>query len=439
MVPPREPKYMLNSLRCVSAPRLPGFIEARVHESYLRRAAEEWRDRHFLRHPEPAPGSIELNTNDYLQMSRHPSVIAARARAIESDNDPSIMSSVFLSEGCAQRRFELELADHVRSEDAILCQSGWAANVGLLQTIAGPDVPIYLDFFAHMSLHEGAARAGAPTHLFRHNDMTHLERCIAQNGPGIIAVDSVYSTIGTLCPVRELAAVARTHGCVLVVDESHSLGTHGPQGAGVVAEHGLESDVLFRTSSLSKAFGARGGVIACPANFVDYFRTESRIAIFSSAVHAYEARAFSETLRVLRRSDAARERLWVNANSLRSGLARLGYPVKEGTQQIIALEAGTEYRTLLLRDLLMEHGVLGAPFVPPATPSKRCLLRLTVTSALDDMDVRRVIDACAEIRETVELAAWPALRRTRRAPPSPSRARNARRAVVRLHRAENVA
>ncbi len=399
-----------------TAPVLPEFISSRIYQSFTQRAEQEWRDRHFFHQPEPQPGAVELHTNDYLQMAKHTSIIEAKRAALASENDPGIMSAVFLDDRSPQHVFEDEFARHVGSEGAILCQSGWAANVGLLQSIANPDVPIYIDFFAHMSLHQGARQTGAPIHAFRHNDMAHLERCVRTHGPGIILVDSVYSTHGSLCPVVELARIARELDCVAVVDESHSLGTHGPQGAGVVSEVGVESDILFRTASLSKAFGARGGVIACPKEFVDYFKIESRIAIFSSAVHSYEAHGFSETLRVLRRSDSAREQMRQNAASLREGLSKLGYPVNQGTEQIIALEAGTEHRTLVLRDLLAERGVLGAPFVPPATPRNRSLLRLTVTSALGEREIQHVLDACASVRDEIELGAWAAVRRSRRAP-----------------------
>jgi len=397
-----------------AAPRLPEFIASRIHRSYTLREEQIWRDRHFLRQPKAMPGSVELHTNDYLQMSRNPAVIAVKRAALLREHDPGIMSAIFLDDSCAQRDFETELASFVGSEASILCQSGWAANVGLLQTIAGPDVPIHIDFMAHMSLQQGARESGAQVHPFRHNDADHLARSLRDHGPGIIVVDSVYSTHGSLCPLVEMAALARRSGSVLIVDESHSLGTHGPRGAGVVCELGLEEDVLFRTASLSKAFGARGGVIACPREFVDYFRTESTVAIFSSAVHAYEARGFSETLRQIERADAEREQVRENASRLRAGLAGLGYPVQQGSEQIISLESGTEHRTLVLRDLFAERGILGAPFVPPATPTNRSLLRLTVTCALSDAELEHVVRTCADLREEIELDAWDSLRRSRR-------------------------
>ncbi|MFJ2825829.1 aminotransferase class I/II-fold pyridoxal phosphate-dependent enzyme [Streptomyces toxytricini] len=118
---------------------------------------------------------------------------------------------------------------------------------------------------------------------FRHNDTAHLARRIEEYGPGVIAVDSIYSVCGSLAPLGPLCELAEESGCVLVVDEAHSLGTHGPAGAGMVAEAGLAGRVHFRTMSLSKAFAKRAGYITCPdEDFVEYFKMTSYPAVFAS-------------------------------------------------------------------------------------------------------------------------------------------------------------
>jgi CAI-1 autoinducer synthase len=393
---------------------LPDFVRARIEAQYHRRIVERWGDRRFSRSSETRVGAVRLDTNDYLDLACHPAVVRARADAIARCADPTLMSATFLAEDSAQVRFERAFAAHWKTDDAILCQSGWAANVGLLQAITGPSLTCYVDHAAHMSLWEGARRADAVVKSFRHNDVAHLERQIRDGGPGIILVDSVYSTDGSVCPLVDVADVASCHGCVLVADESHSLGTHGPEGVGLVEALGLRDQVPFRTASLSKAFASRGGVIGCPAGFVPYFRLESKDAIFSSAVHGYEAVGFQKTLEVVRAEEWRRTALEANAAVLREGLAELGYPVAASRSQIIALEAGTEYATLKLRDLLAERGVLGAPFVAPATATHRALVRLTVTAGLDSAAIRHVLDVCREIRDEAGVRTWAATRREER-------------------------
>jgi CAI-1 autoinducer synthase len=396
-------------------PAVPEFLELRIERKYRKRSSELWREYNFFHHPEPAPGCIALDTNDYLGIAAHPAIAQARIQALLGGGSPTVMSAVFLTESSLQGELERRMASFWNSEAAILCQSGWAANVGLMQAIADASTPVYIDQYTHMSLWEGAHGAGAPLRPFRHNDPEHLARRMAESGPGIAVVDSVYSTNGSVAPLAELVRVARAGGCIVVVDESHSLGTMGPEGSGLVCELGLECDVLFRTASLSKAFGARGGLIGCPRDFVDYFRAESHIAIFSSAVHSYEAAAFLATLEVVRKDDWRRKRLHANAARLRTGLDALGYAVDAGSAQIVSLECGSEYRTLQVRDALLARGVSGAPFLPPATGRNHSVLRFTPTCLLSDDDLERALAACADMRQEVELASWPSsLRRTRR-------------------------
>ena len=165
-----------------------------------------------------------------------------------------MQSGVFQHAGSATSRLEGALASHLGKQRAMLSQSGYAANLGLLQVIADSETPVYLDGLAHMSLWEGVRAANAPAHAFRHNDPEHLARMAGRHGPGLVVVDSVYSTTGALCPLAEMVDVAEQHGCMILVDESHSLGTHGPQGRGLCAELGLTHRVHFITASLAKAF-----------------------------------------------------------------------------------------------------------------------------------------------------------------------------------------
>jgi CAI-1 autoinducer synthase len=149
-----------------------------------------------------------------------------------------VQSGVFHLNQHPTHTLEMALAGWVGKDDGFICQSGYTANVGLLQAIADAQTPVYLDSLAHASLWEGAHAARAPAFAFRHNDPAPGAHD-RPDGPGIVVVDSVYSTTGAVCPLVEIVEVAEQHGCMILVDESHSLGTHGPQGAGLCAELGL--------------------------------------------------------------------------------------------------------------------------------------------------------------------------------------------------------
>lgn len=269
---------------------------------------------------------------------------------------------------------------------------------------------MYIDHLAHMSLWEGARAARAPAQGFRHNGPAHLDRLMHRLGPGVVVVDAVYSTTGSLCRLPEIVDVAEAHRSMIVVDESHSLGTHGPQGAGLCAAHGVAQRVHFITASLAKAFAGRAGYFTVPAGLREYALTESFPNIFSSCLLPHEVAGLAATLQVVIRANLQRERLWGHVRRLRRELTELGYPL-EGSEQILALEAGSEPEVIGLRDALEQGGVFGSIFCAPATSRKRALVRLTVGAALTDGEVERVIEVARAIAPRVKPWRWPAARR----------------------------
>jgi CAI-1 autoinducer synthase len=387
-------------------------LAERMHAFRQQRWGVEWQGRHIMRGRNPDAASVRLISNDYLSIANHPDIIEAQVNALRQSDDSVLMSGVFLHGDTPQQRLENRFAQWTGMDEAILSQSGYAANVGLLQAISGPGVPVYIDMHAHASLWEGIQSAGAEAHAWRHNDLAHLRRQLLTHGPGIVCVDSVYSTNGSVCPLRDVVTLARSMGNIVIVDESHSLGTHGPAGAGLVVANGLLDSVDFITASLAKAFAGRAGLILCSAGFSDYFWFTARPAIFSSSLLPHEIAGLDKTLDIIRADDWRRRALHVNADILRQGLTDLGYNVSASQSQIIALEAGLEYDTLRLREALEDQNIFGSVFCAPATPKKRSLVRFSVNAALTLQDIDKVLRGCAEIRDRVGMGHWPSTRRT---------------------------
>ena len=394
-----------------TSPSLPAFVASRIEKYYQERVTDTWGGGHIMRGRIPEPDALHLSSNDYLAIARHPDIIRSMGRTLRSDGNGLLMSGIFLHGDCPHLKFENRLSTFMRAEAGVLCQSGYTANIGLIQSIASARTPVYVDMMAHMSLWEGIRSAGAIPIPFRHNDTAHLEQQIARYGQGVVLADSIYSTNGSVCPLVTLADVCERHKCVFVVDESHSLGTHGPGGAGLVVELGLESRVAFRTASLAKAFVGRAGFITCPADFQEYFKFESNPAIFSSALLPHEISGLNATLSVIECAGRRRTTLASNAAWLRERLRELGYNLNAGESQIIALEAGTEQRTIVLRDALESRGVFGSVFCAPATARNRALIRLSIHAALTDAQIERIVSVCRDIRGEVELDRWPSTRR----------------------------
>ena len=247
--------------------------------------------------------------------------------------------------------------------------------------------------------------------LFRHNDPQSLDRMLAQHGPGLVAVDALYSTDGDIAPLDELVEVCERHGAALIVDETHSFGTQGPNGAGLVVAAGLAERVHFRTVGLSKAVASRGGLVVSSRRNIEYFRYEALPTIFSTSVMQHEVAGFDAVLDIFEKEDWRRDKLHANHAYLKQGLDALGYNMSASKSQIIGLEAGDIRQTTALRDALEKRGVFGAIFFPPATPDKRCIIRFTVNCGLSRRELDRIIEVCDEIRAEVGMAEWRSTKR----------------------------
>ncbi|TCV97196.1 CAI-1 autoinducer synthase [Luteibacter rhizovicinus] len=401
--------------RVLKAPALPEFVNRRVDKFHNERVAIDWGGRHILRGRKPTTNDLLLQSNDYLSIAGHPDIVEAQRSSLAKGGLGMMMSALFMQDADDPlHRVEYELARAVGTENGILAQSGYAANVGLIQSIADDRTPVYIDMLAHASLWEGIRSAGARAVSVLHNDTAHLERQVLRNGPGVIVVDAVYSTNGSLAPLVEIAAVAQASGCVLIVDESHSLGTHGTRGEGLVASLGLQDRVHFITASLAKAYCSRAGFIACTDRFKDYFGCEALPAIFSSSLLPSELAGMSASHRVIQTEGWRRTRLRQVTRHVRCELTRLGYPIADGTEQIVAFEAGVEILTGKVRDVLERYGIFGSVFSAPATTVNRSLLRLTLNAGMSDSDVERLVDVCTKARDELDLPAWSASRRAKR-------------------------
>ncbi|MEZ9204448.1 alpha-hydroxyketone-type quorum-sensing autoinducer synthase [Vibrio splendidus] len=381
---------------------LPSFIEERLNFYIQDLITQNQSQKHLVLGKRPKPNAVVMQSNDYLALSHNKPIQQAHQAAISEHDDNVVMSAIFLQDEQSKPVFETELANYVGMESCLLSQSGWAANIGLLQTICPPGTPVYIDFFAHMSLWEGIRAAGALAHPFMHNNMNHLRKQLERHGSGIVVVDSVYSTIGTIAPLRDIYEMAQEFDCAVVVDESHSLGTHGENGAGLVHALGLTNQVDFITVSLAKTFAYRAGAILGPKQLSETLPFVAYPAIFSSTVLPQEVVRLEKTLEVIKGAEDKREALFKSAKSLTTGLKRVGFNIRSESQ-IVALECGSERNTERVRDFLEARDVFGAVFCRPATGKNKNIIRFSVNADMTPRDIDHVLTVCHEAYNHPEL------------------------------------
>ena len=384
----------------VETEHYPDFINDAMEHYFEDRVKKSWQGRHILNGKTPTPTALIFSSNDYLHISQHPELINAQMDAMQKYGNGQMQSAVFLSNNSllldsCEKRFSAFL----NYPSSLLTQSGWCSNVGIIQSLAKRSTPVYLDFYTHMSFWAGVKAANAKPIPFKHNSIESLCRRLERHGPGIIAVDSIYSTTGTISPLLEFVKIAKKYNCLLIVDESHSLGTYGPYGKGLVNELGLSDHVDVITASLAKAFSGRGGLIAGKKRLIEFVRYSSLPAIFSSALVPHDLAGFSSSLEIISREEWRREKLHSNATFLREALLIHGFNIGYSKSQIIPIMTGNEANTIWLRNELEKEDIFGAVFCSPATPKNKTLIRLSISSNHEKKDLIRVIDCLLKLSE----------------------------------------
>ncbi len=382
-----------NPINTIKMGHYPTFINKALDNYFDARINKTWHGAHILQGKIPTSESLIFSSNDYLNISKHPQLIDAQITAMQEFGNGKMQSIVFLNNHSELfEKCERQFSHFLNVPASVLTQSGWCANMGLIQSLAQPRVPVYLDFYTHMSFWSGVKAAGALAIPFLHNSLNSLRKKLERHGSGIIAIDSVYSTLGTVSPIQEYVTLAKKYNCLLIVDESHSLGTHGPNGSGLVAELGLSDQVDIITASLAKTFSGRGGLIAGKKELIELIRYSSLPSIFSSALLPHDLAGFSSSMHIIAKEEWRRKQLHDNANYLRSTLLDQGFDLCNSASQIIPIMADTEENVIWLRDKLEKEDIFGSVFCSPATPKNKTLIRLSISANHTQSDLNRVID-----------------------------------------------
>ncbi len=347
-------------------------------------------------------------SNDYLGMTAHPAVTAAMAEAVAygagSGGTRNISGTTSMHVA-----LERELAAWHRKEAALLFTSGWIANLTALTVLGSalPDCVVFSDAANHNSMIEGIRRSGATVRVFRHNDAAHLEsllRAEESQRPRVVAFESIYSMDGDIAPVADLADVARRHDALTYVDEVHAVGMYGPEGAGIVAREGLESEVDIVQGTLGKAVGAMGGYITGSARLVDLVRSYGAGFIFTTSLSPVVVAAARASVAHLRADDAERVALQARVASVRAAIEAIGVPTLPTESHLIPVILGDPVRCReAARLLLDEHGVYVQPIDYPTVARGTERFRITTSPLHTDADEEALVRGLADVWERLEL------------------------------------
>jgi len=314
-------------------------------------------------------------------------------------------------------KLERELADWFETEAALVFSTGHQANLGALGTILGPSDTVVADSGDHASILDGCILSRAKLRPFRHNRMDLLEKQLGraeQDGGGVlVVVDGVFSMEGDVAPLPEITDLCARFGARLMVDEAHALGVLGARGAGTCELLGVEDRVDLRMATFSKSLASCGGVIAGPADVIEFLRIQSRPFMFTASGVPAAVGAALAAVRICR-SDEGRElfaKVLDNARHLHAGLSDLGLRVVEPTRlsdgsevvtPVVPVVIGDDWKAAFLWKALYDAGVFVNVALHPAVPPAGALLRTSVMATHDSATLDEAIGRFAKVKRAFE-------------------------------------
>jgi 5-aminolevulinate synthase len=362
----------------------------------------------FAGHNGPKPITVWCS-NDYLAMGQHPDVIAAMEEALHDVGAGSGGTRNIGGNTHYHVDLEGELADLHDKEAALLFTSGYVSNEATLATLAKvlPNCIIFSDELNHASMIAGIRNSGCEKHVFRHNDLDHLEELLAsvdQTLPKLIAFESVYSMEGDVAPIAAICDLADKYNALTYLDEVHAVGMYGPRGGGISERESVADRLTIIEGTLGKAFGVMGGYITADQTIIDVIRSYAPGFIFTTSLSPVLVAGALASVRHLKASAAERAGQQAAAADLKAMFADAGLPVMNSTTHIVPLMVGDPVKAKKISDILLaEYGIYVQPINYPTVPRGTERLRFTPGPAHDEAMMRELTEALVEIWGRLEL------------------------------------
>ncbi|MEU6190615.1 8-amino-7-oxononanoate synthase [Nocardia sp. NPDC047038] len=351
--------------------------------------------RRELRPRAPQAPSIDLASNDYLGLVRHPEVIEGAIEAVRRWGAGSTGSRLVTGTTTEHELLETELAEFVGAEAGLVFASGYAANLGAVTALAGRGSLVISDAGSHASLVDACRLSRARVEIAPHRDVAAVERLLSERVEerALVLTDSVFSADGDLAPLTELHRVTRANGAVLVVDEAHGIGVRGAGGRGLAHESGLAgAPDLVITATLSKSLAAQGGVVLSSGRVRAHLIDAARTFIFDTGLAPAAVGAARAALRVLRAQPELAERVLARAADI-AGIAGVPAP----PSAVVSVVLGPAQVAFDAAQACRAHGLDVGCFRPPTVPEGTSRLRLTARANLTPAELDSIATVLGEV------------------------------------------
>lgn len=350
--------------------------------------------------------AILWTTNLYLGLNRDQEVIEEAGSALMRFGTGMGTSAAASGVTDLHLEFEKAFAELVGKPAACLFPTGYTANIGVVAGLLGDNDVIVMDQLCHASIVDGARLCGATIRTFQHNNPSDLESVLKTEASPyrtvLVALESVYSMGEGAAPVSDIVLTAKKYDALVLVDEAHSFGFYGPRGAGLCASRGVTHQVDFIMTTLSKALGSLGGVVAAREEHIALLKSSARAYIFQATASPADIAAALAALRRLSADDALRERLWDITTYMRQRFSEAGYDLGTGDGPIVTPHFSDKDKLYAIARGLFERGVHTAAVTYPIVESGRGRLRFICSASHTREDVDRTLEALIDAEREAE-------------------------------------
>ncbi len=344
---------------------------------------------------------INFSSNNYLGLANHPALAAAAKSAIDRYGCGSGASRLISGNMTLHEELEAKLARFKNTEAALVFNSGFQANIGLLATLAGEGDAILSDALNHASIIDGCRLSKAKTSVYAHCDLDSLETALRQAAAArrrLIVTETIFSMDGDEAPLGEIVELAEKYDAMVMVDEAHGTGVFGANGAGVVAKLGLASRVAIQMGTLGKALGGFGAYVAGSRGLCDLLINRCRSFIFTTSLPPAVMAMALAAIELVQSEPQRRAALQRNCQRLKQGLRGLGFELGESESPILPLIVGDAARCMVLSAALLERGVFAQGIRPPTVPVGTSRLRITSMATHSNDQIHRALNVFEEVK-----------------------------------------
>jgi len=345
---------------------------------------------------------LNLSSNNYLGLANHPELKRAGKEALDCHGCGSGASRLISGNMTPHLELEERIARFKRTAAALLFNTGFMANLGIITALVGPGDVVYSDALNHASIIDGCRLSRARISVYQHCDLDHLAAALKSTRPGpqkLIVTESVFSMDGDIAPLECLVELAERYGAMVMVDEAHATGVLGPNGAGVVAALGLGERVMVQMGTLGKALGVFGAYAAGSAKLMELLTNRARSFIYTTSLPPVVCAMARAAIDIVEAEEERRCALRRNSEQLRRGLAELEYVLGDSTTQILPVIVGDERKCMELAAFLLEQGFFAQGIRPPTVPPGTSRLRVTTMATHTGAELERAIDAFGRARK----------------------------------------